>query len=118
MPGALLTYKAKPRTGDYHSEMDAGTFGKWVEDLLLPNLDQPCAIVMDNASYHSVKTDRAPTSSTRKADINITCNIHLHVLNEPIILDEVLRSIANLSVGKGSGIDGIPADFLRQHWMI
>ena len=75
MPGALLTYKAKSRTGDYYNEMDAGNFGKWAEELLLPNLDQPCAIVMDNASYHSVKTDRAPTSSTRKADIHVFINI-------------------------------------------
>jgi len=40
------------------------------------------------------------------------------VINEPITLDEVLRSIANLSVGKCSGIDGIPAEFLRLLWMI
>jgi len=53
------------------SEMDAGNVGKWVEELLLPNLDQPCAIVIDNASYHYVKTDRSPTSITRKADIQV-----------------------------------------------
>ena len=56
-------------------KLNAGNFGKWAEELLLPNLDQPCAIVMDNASYPSVKTDRAPTSSTRKADIQVFINI-------------------------------------------
>ncbi|XP_060562301.1 uncharacterized protein LOC132721934 [Ruditapes philippinarum] len=35
------------------------------------------------------------------------------VLNEPFTLDEILRSIANLSVGKCSGIDGIPAEFFK-----
>jgi hypothetical protein len=33
-------------------------------------------------------------------------------LNEPFTMDEELRSIANLSVGKCSGIDGIPIEFL------
>ena len=31
IPGALLTYKAASRTGDYNSEMDGGNFKKWVE---------------------------------------------------------------------------------------
>jgi len=35
------------------------------------------------------------------------------VLNEPFTLDEVLRSIANLSVGICSGVDGIPAEFFK-----
>jgi len=51
-----------------------------VEELILPNLDQPCAIVMDNASYHSVKTDKAPTSSTRKADIQVQVFINIVML--------------------------------------
>lgn len=49
--------------------MDGNNFTKWVEERLIPNLDQPSAIVMDNASYHSMRTDKCPTSSTRKADI-------------------------------------------------
>lgn len=69
IPGALLTYKAASHTGDYHSEMDGNNFTKWVKERLIPNLDQPSAIVMDNTSYHSMRTDKCPTSSTRKADI-------------------------------------------------
>ena len=71
IPGALLTYKAASRTGDYHSEMDGENFKKWVEERLIPNLDQPSAIVMDSASYHSMRTDKCPTISTRKADIQV-----------------------------------------------
>ena len=67
--GALLTYKAASRTGDYHSEIDGNNLKKWMEERLIPNLDQPSAIVMDNASYHSMRTDKCPTSSIRKADI-------------------------------------------------
>ena len=53
------------------SEMDGKNFIKWIEEKLVPNLDEPCAIVMDNASYHSMRADRFPTTSTRKADIQV-----------------------------------------------
>ena len=70
IPGAQLIYKASSSSGDYHSQMDGGNFTRWIQQML-PNLDCPCAIVMDNASYHSIQTDRAPTSSSRKADIKV-----------------------------------------------
>ena len=71
IPGAQLIYRASSSTGDNHREMNGANFTKWIEQQLLPNLDCPCAIVMDNASYHSMQTDRCPTSSTRKADIKV-----------------------------------------------
>ena len=39
--------------------------------MLLPNLDGPSAIVMDNASFYSMQSDKCPTSNTRKADIQV-----------------------------------------------
>ena len=75
VPGALLTYKSRSTTGDYHSEMDGKNFTKWLEEMLLANLEEPSAIVMDNASYHSMKTDKCPNSSTRKADIQVQYNL-------------------------------------------
>jgi len=35
------------------------------------------------------------------------------VLNEPITIEEIQRSISTLSFGKSSGIDGIPAEFFK-----
>ena len=58
-------------TGDYHNEMNAKNFTKWLEKMLLPNLDAPSAIVMDNASYQSLQSDKWPTSYTRKAEIQV-----------------------------------------------
>ena len=69
VPGALLIYKASSASGDYHSEMNGANFLKWMQEKLLPNLKTKSAIVMDNASYHSVQTDKCPTSTTWKADI-------------------------------------------------
>lgn len=36
---------------------------------ILPLLDYKCVIIMDNASYHSMKEDQIPVKSWRKADI-------------------------------------------------
>ena len=69
VPGALLIYKAPSATGGYHSEMNGANLLKWMKEKLLLNLKTKSAIVMDNASYYSVQTDKCPTSTTRKADI-------------------------------------------------
>jgi transposase len=69
--GAQLVYKATSSTGDYHREMNGENFTKWIKEKLIPNLQTPSAVVMDNASYHSVQTDRFPTSSWKKADIQV-----------------------------------------------
>ena len=71
IPGARLIHKAALSTGDYHNEMNAKNFTKWLEEMLLPNLDGPSMIVMDNASYHSMQSYKCPTSNTRKADIQV-----------------------------------------------
>ena len=44
---------------------------QWFEHNLLPNRPPGAAIVMDNASYHSVRNAAsvAPTSSSRKSDM-------------------------------------------------
>ena len=69
VPGALLIYKASSATSDYHSEINGANFLKRMKEKLLPNLKTKSAIIMDNASCHSVLTDKCPTLSTRKADI-------------------------------------------------
>ena len=71
IPGARLIYKAALSTGDYHNEMNAKNFTKWLEEMLLPNLDGPSAIVMDNTSSHTMQSDKCPTSNTRKANIQV-----------------------------------------------
>lgn len=60
----LLLFEGK-KTSDYHEEMNAAVFEEWFSALLnkLPN---NAVIVMDNASYHSRKSEKIPTSSYRK----------------------------------------------------
>ena len=54
--GAKLVYPSfkKPKNDDdYHGDMDGATYLKWVKEKLLPNLPEKCALVVDNAAYHS-----------------------------------------------------------------
>ena len=42
---------------DYHSDVNGDVFEHWFEKKLLPNLQEKCTKVLDNASYHSRQTD-------------------------------------------------------------
>ncbi|XP_063404616.1 uncharacterized protein LOC134688078 [Mytilus trossulus] len=76
VPNALLIYKAKSCTGDYHQEMNGENFKKWFTEKLLSNLPEKSVIIMDNASYHSVQFDKCPTTNTKKADIQAYLRLH------------------------------------------
>ena len=72
VPNAELVFRAKSTDNrDYHSEMNGEIFKSWLTNTLLPALDRPSCIVMDNASYHNVvgQEDKTPTSSTTKQAI-------------------------------------------------
>ena len=43
---------------------------------LIPNLPQKSAIVIVNASYHSVQEDKCPTQASRKADMQAWLTKH------------------------------------------
>lgn len=66
---ALLTFKSGRTTGDYHHDMNYENYEKWVKNKLIPNLPPNSVIVIDNAPYHNVQLNPAPTSSSRKADM-------------------------------------------------
>lgn len=68
IPNCLLLFSSN-KTSDYHEEMNHKTFVKWFENSVLRNLRKKSVIVMDNAPYHSVIKDKAPTKATKKSDI-------------------------------------------------
>ena len=52
--GVKLIFPSKSTDNrDYHAEMIGDIFEKWMTDQLLPSLDRPSCVVMDNASYHN-----------------------------------------------------------------
>lgn len=66
--GGLLCFESKKNTQDYHDEMNGDSFRDWLQGIL-PGLKDNAVIVMDNAPYHSVKMEKCPTTSWRKANI-------------------------------------------------
>jgi len=66
--GGLFCFESKKHTQDYHDEMNGDNFYEWFNNIL-PLLNENAVIVMDNASYHSVKMDPCPVISWKKVDI-------------------------------------------------
>ncbi|KAJ8981182.1 hypothetical protein NQ317_017275 [Molorchus minor] len=52
------------RTGDCHEDMHSGVSETWFSFIL--SFTQPGAVVMNNAPYHSRRTEKLPTSTRRK----------------------------------------------------
>ncbi|XP_072398916.1 uncharacterized protein [Diabrotica undecimpunctata] len=61
-----LIFKSGSKSGDYHDSMNSENFEKWFEHQLLPNLEEPSLIIMDNASYHSTLLEKIPNASWAK----------------------------------------------------
>lgn len=95
VPGGLLCFESKKNTSDYHDEMNGDTFREWMENTL-PCLKPNSVIVMDNASYHSVKIDKAPTSNTRKADIIKWLEDKGEVVDRTMVIPQLLHIVKRL----------------------
>jgi hypothetical protein len=54
--GCDLVLLAKSKDGDHHQEMNSVVFLEWFENQLMTALKNPSLVVLDNASYHNVKT--------------------------------------------------------------
>jgi hypothetical protein len=69
LAGELLIYKAGADTGDYHGQINAENFEKWMSSQVLPNLLPGSIVVMDNAPYHGKQVDKLPSKYSVKADM-------------------------------------------------
>ena len=63
IPNALLLFKSGTKSGDYHDEMNGKNYEKWLIEKLIPNLPEKSVIVTDNAPYHNVQLNPAPTAN-------------------------------------------------------
>ncbi|KAM7286877.1 uncharacterized protein ISCGN_030589 [Ixodes scapularis] len=67
--GAAEVFRAKRHTGRITREMDGPHYVKWFTERLLPNLAPNSVIVMDDAPYHSLETEKVPQMATRMKDV-------------------------------------------------
>lgn len=63
---AQLIFKSQSKSGNYHDDMNRTNFMKWLSEKLIPNLPPNSLVVMDNAPYHTVQVNKAPTMSSSK----------------------------------------------------
>lgn len=87
----LLLFESK-RTNDYHEEMNANIFEEWFEKVL-PTLEKECVVVLDNASYHSRKIEKVPTTATRKGDIQSWLQEKNISFQKDMVKDELLHLV-------------------------
>ena len=59
-------YKATTSTGDYCGQMNSAISQKWVREKLISNLLFNSVINIDNASYHSIQTNKPLNVSQKK----------------------------------------------------
>lgn len=90
----LLIFPSKSGLADYHADMNAKCFKEWFIKQLLPNIEN-ANIFMDNASYHSVIVDKAPTTATRKGDMQKWLDDH-HIPYDKTSLKAELYEIIKL----------------------
>ena len=50
-------FLAKSKDSDHHQEMNSVAFLEWYENQWMAALKNPSLIMLDNASYHNVKTE-------------------------------------------------------------
>ena len=68
VPGGFLCFKSEKTPKGPHDKMNGNTFLEWFQGIL-PSLKEGAVIVMDNAPYHSVKTEHCPTMAWTKPRI-------------------------------------------------
>lgn len=101
IPNAMLIFSGTNKQEDYHSEMNQHNFTKWMVEKLIPNLNEASIIVMDNAPYHSVVKNKAPTSSSKVDEIK------LWLLENNIPFDSTLRKPTLLELVKKNKPDPV-----------
>lgn len=95
VPGGLLSFESKKNTNDYHDEMNGDTFLDWMKSVL-PLLKDNCVIVMDNAPYHSVKSESIPTLNWKKADLEKWLEEKGEVFEKPILKVRLMAMVKRL----------------------
>ncbi|XP_072377702.1 uncharacterized protein [Diabrotica undecimpunctata] len=90
--GGLWTFESK-KSGDYHEEMNSDGFEKWFANIL-PLLEDNCVIVLDNAPYHSRKSEKVPTTAWIKQKIKDWLRSKTIDFDEDMLKVELLQLVA------------------------
>lgn len=90
---AMASWKAESHTGDYHDNVNEEMFMKWIKEKLMPNLEPRSVLVIDNAPYHNVQRDKAPTSKSKKQEMKDWLTKHHIPFSEEMFVPELYKLI-------------------------
>ncbi|KAL4092241.1 hypothetical protein QTP88_026775 [Uroleucon formosanum] len=93
--GGLLCIESRKHLAGYREEMDGDSFYDWFCGVL-PLLDDNSIIVMDNASYHSVKLDPAPKITWKKHNIIQWLKDKNVVVDRKMVKLELMRKVKKI----------------------
>lgn len=93
IPNALLIWKSTQASGDYHHQMNATNFEKWLLEKLIPNLRPNSVLIVDNAPYHNVQVDKAPNSNSKKCDMIAWLHEHNIDFDESMLKPQLYKLI-------------------------
>ncbi|XP_016656461.1 uncharacterized protein LOC107882156 isoform X2 [Acyrthosiphon pisum] len=95
LKGGLLCFESKMSSGDYHDEINGDHFKEWFESIL-PRLEPNSIVVMDNAPYHSTKSEQIPTLSSKKTEILEWLNSKGVTFDKPLLKLQLLVKVREL----------------------
>jgi len=95
LEGGLLCFLSKKNSGDNHDEMNGDHFHEWFQSVI-PRLEPNSIIVMDNAPYHSVRTEKIPTSSSKNFEILMWLKSKGVVIDRPMFKPQLLAKVREI----------------------
>ena len=117
VPDAKLVFKSTRKTGDYHGQMNHVLFTKWFKEKLLPNIPKSSLIVLDNASYHNVLSERSnPTPSSKKEDIADWLRKNSVPISDDSLKAELIEILNKIAPAPTYALDEIASD--KEHKVI
>lgn len=112
IPNSLLIWKSTQTSGDYHHQMNATNFEKWLREKLIPNLEPNSVIVVDNAPYHNVQIEKTPNSNSKKCEMISWLSEHNIPFHENMLKPQLYQLILlNKPLQKKFSMDRICAGY-------
>ena len=109
-----LIFRAKAKSGDFHSEMNAEHFLEWFEYQLCPHVPAGSLIVLDNASYHNTQREKIPSKSSRKSEMKEWLSKHGIEYSESDLKADLMEKIVKAKPTKVFETDVIAAKFTHK----
>lgn len=95
LDGGLLCFESKNNNSDERDKMIGDNFHEWFK-FIISRLDPKSVIVMDNAPYHSVMSEKIPTTMSKNDEILTWLSSKGIQIDRPMIKAQLLRKVQKI----------------------